>query len=114
LSSFILSSLVLVSTFTEKSILEKVPEDWYTSTTKLFNYCADVNFEHPICPQINRGNFSDYDFSSDFFQPPVGELSARTLFQATVLYQVNRPPNYWFVGLKLDDKKPAHIPERLW
>lgn len=114
LSKLFFSLLLVSSGASEKSILEKVPEDWYTSTTKLFQYCVDVKFEHPICPQINKGNFTDFDFSSEFFQPPVGSLSARTLFQATVLYQVNRPPSYWFVGLKLDEKKPDHISDRLW
>lgn len=112
-SSIILAGIIAAAS-PESGIISKVPNDWYTSTTKLFDYCVEVKFEHPICPQITRGNFTAVDFNSEFFKPPVGDLTPKTLFQATVLYQVNRPPNYWFVGLKLDEEKPETIPARLW
>lgn len=98
----------------EALILKKVPANWYQSTTELFNYCVSVNFAHPICPQINRGNLSGFDFQSEFFKAPIGELNDKTLFQATTLYEVNRAPAYWLVGLKLDGKKPENVDERLW
>lgn len=98
----------------EANILKKVPGDWYQSTTKLFKYCVDVNFEHPICPQINRGSLSNFDFQSEFFKAPIGSLNSKTLFQATVLYNVGRPPNYWLVGLNLDQKMPKEMDPRLW
>lgn len=98
----------------EKAIVEKVPNDWYQSTSNLFEYCVDVRFAHPICPQINRTAFGDFNFRSDFFRAPTGPLSAKSLFQATVLYQVNRAPNFWLVGLKLDQERPKNIDARLW
>lgn len=98
----------------EKSVIDRVPADWFQSTTKLFEYCVDVKFGHPICPQINRLNFSDVDFNSEFFTPPTGPLNPRTLFQATVLYEVGRAPEYWLVGLGLDKARPAGIDARLW
>ncbi|MGA0163995.1 MAG: tetratricopeptide repeat protein [Bdellovibrionota bacterium] len=98
----------------EAQIIDQVPDNWYESTTNLFNYCVKVNFGHPICPQINRNSFSDFNFSEEFFKPPVGELSARTLFQAMVLDQEKRPPIFWFVGLKLEGSRPRKVPARLW
>jgi hypothetical protein len=73
-----------------------------------------VKFAHPICPPINRLNFSEVDFSSEFFTPPAGPLNPQTLFQATVLYEVGRAPEYWLVGLGLDKKMPKGIDPRLW
>lgn len=112
LFSFFVSSLLVLSP--ESEILEKVPGNWYRSTTELFNYCVDVQFNHPICPRIRADNFGEIDFKSEFFKAPTGELNARSLFQATVLYQVGRPPIYWFVGLNLDGQKPAQMDDRLW
>ncbi len=59
-------------------------------------------------------DFSEIDFNSDFFAAPIGALSPQTLFQATVLYEVGRAPEYWLVGLGLDKKKPEGIDARLW
>jgi len=75
---------------------------------------VEVRFQHPICPQINRGNFGEVDFESEFFKPPVGGLTAKTLFQAQVLYEVGRSPSYWLIGLQLDKPRPNHITPRLW
>ncbi len=95
-----------------KTLLNRVPLDWYTSTTRLFEYCHDVEFQHPICPRVKgRG---DIDFESEFFSAPFGPLTARSLFQAAVLYQVKRPPDYWFVSLGLEKERPVTIEPRLW
>jgi len=111
---FSLGILLIAQTSAETAIISKVPDDWYRSTTKLFKYCVDVKFEHPICPQINRGNFGEINFESEFFKAPVGGLTSKTLFQAQVLYEVNRPPVYWLVGLNLTGPKPEKIDPRLW
>jgi len=112
LFSFLLANLLSLSP--ESAILERVPGNWYRSTTELFNYCLDVNFNHPICPRVNPQNFGDVDFQSEFFKAPTGSLNAMSLFQANVLYQVNRPPVYWFVGLGLEGDRPDDIEPRLW
>lgn len=101
------------ATAPEEAILNKVPKDWYMSTTNLFEYCVNVRFQHPICPKVSRGDFAEFDFQSSFFKPPVGGLDPETLFQASVLYQVNRPPAYWFIGLKLDEKNPKSLTKAL-
>lgn|GEM_PF-7093527 len=111
---FSLLFISLISQAPETAIIKKVPENWYRSTTNLFNYCVKVDFQHPICPQINRGNLGDFSFQSDFFRPPVGDLTSKTLFQARVLYEVKRPAAYWMVGLKLDSKRPKGGDPRLW
>lgn len=112
LYSLILTALI--SQAPEKAILDKVPEDWYRSTTRLFEYCVDVQFQHPVCPQINKASFSDVDFQSEFFKAPVDQLNYRTLFQAFVLYEVGRPPVYWFVGLELSKDAPEGVSSRLY
>jgi tetratricopeptide (TPR) repeat protein len=112
LFNLLLSGLVVLSP--ELEILEKVPGNWYRSTTELFNYCVDVQFNHPICPRLRSDNFGEVDFASEFFRAPTGELNSRSLFQATVLYQVGRPPTYWFVGLNLEGERPQNIDARLW
>jgi tetratricopeptide (TPR) repeat protein len=98
----------------EAQIIQQVPNNWFESTTNLFDYCVKVSFGHPICPQINQNALSDFNFSEEFFKPPVGHLTARTLFQATVLDQEKRPPIFWFVGLKLEGPRPRSISARLW
>lgn len=112
LSSLLLTIVIQLSPSEVKTLLNRVPLDWYTSTTRLFEYCQDIQFQHPICPGINgRGAI---DFESEFFAAPFGPLTPRSLFQAAVLYQVKRPPDYWFVSLGLDKKKPDSIDGRLW
>lgn len=119
----ILASLLLLGnaegsssrvTSSEKKAIAEVPQDWYLSTTKLFEYCVDTQFTHPSCPQINQANFSDFKYSEDFFAAPIGPLSYQTLFQASVLYKVGRAPTYWLVGLKLDGKMPEGLDPKLW
>ncbi|TVQ77927.1 MAG: hypothetical protein EA369_08110 [Bradymonadales bacterium] len=106
--------LSFLSASPEAEILDRVPNNWYRSTTELFNYCVSVQFNHPICPRIQGRQFAGVDFQSEFFRAPTGGLSPRSLFQATVLYQVNRPPVYWFVGLKLEGERPPEVDPRLW
>lgn len=96
-----------------QEIIDRVPNDWYVSTTRLFEYCVDVNFQHPICPTINEG-VPGVDFKNEFFAAPIGALNSKSLFQATVLYQVKRPPDYWMITLGLDKPRPQNIDERLW
>ena len=104
----------IAGTTTEQAVLAKVPVNWYQGTSNLFDYCVEVKFAHPICPPINRMDFSEVDFNSEFFTPPTGPLNPQTLFQATVLYEVGRAPEYWLVGLGLDKKRPVGIDARLW
>jgi hypothetical protein len=109
-----LLSILLTSSAPERAVIDRAPSDWFKGTSKLFEYCVDVKFAHPICPSINRLSFADVDFSSEFFTPPTGPLNPQTLFQATVLYEVGRAPEYWLVGLGLDKKRPRGIDARLW
>jgi len=112
LFELIFSSILSVSP--EQAVIARVPADWFKGTTHLFDYCVEVKFAHPICPTINRMDFSEVDFNSEFFIPPAGPLSPQTLFQATVLYEVGRAPEFWLVGLGLDKKRPVGIEPRLW
>lgn len=90
------------------------PEDWYRSTTRLFEYCVDVKFEHPLCPPIHRSSGEAREHLGFQIAPPSGPLTADNLFRATSLYQVNRTPMAWLISLKLADKRPRQIDRRLW
>lgn len=102
----LLLALQFVAQGPEEEILAEVPVNWYASTTKLFHFCTNVHFQHPICPQIHAGQVGEFDYESEFFRPPVDGLNYQSLFQAKVLYEVGRPPAYWFVGLNLDGERP--------
>ncbi len=112
----IITSLALVSMSPKdvQAIIERVPQDWYTSTTRLFEYCVDVKFNHPICPHIDEKSASDVNFESEFYASPIGPLTPQTLFQATLLYQMGRPADYWMITLGLEKKRPANTDPRLW
>jgi hypothetical protein len=96
-----------------QGIIERVPKDWYTSTTRLFEYCEDVKFQHPICPRIEE-IAGAVNFENEFYASPIGPLNPQTLFQATVLYQMGRPADYWMVTLGLDKPRPKTVDPRLW
>lgn len=96
-----------------QSIVDRVPDDWYSSTTRLFEYCIDVKFQHPICPPIYEDS-KVQEFTDSFFSTPIGGLTSKSLFQATVLYQIKRPADFWMVSLKLDGAAPLLMDKRLW
>lgn len=113
LFSWIASSVIALSPVQVQEIMDRVPLDWYTSTTRLFEYCLDVDFHHPICPNIQKAA-GPIDYESEFYASPIGPLTPQSLFQATLLYQMGRPADYWMVSLKLDQPRPLLIDERLW
>lgn len=113
LSSIFSFALIALSPGEVKDIMDRVPLDWYTSTTRLFEYCLDVKFQHPICPAISKDK-GPIDYESEFFSSPIGALTPHSLFQATLLYQIGRPADYWMVALKLNQPKPKDIDSRLW
>ncbi|MDB5037593.1 MAG: hypothetical protein JWQ35_1121 [Bacteriovoracaceae bacterium] len=112
---FSLFSFALISLSSQevKNLIERVPVDWYSSTTRLFEYCVDVNFQHPICPNI-QSEAGPIDYQNEFYTAPTGPLTSHSLFQATLLYQMGRPPDFWMATLNLDKPRPATIDPRLW
>lgn len=112
-SAIIHLALVALSPVEVKELIDKVPKDWYTSTTRLFEYCVDVKFQHPICPRI-QDEPGSINYEQDFFASPMGALNAQTLFQAKLLYQIGRPADYWMITLGLDRPAPKGMDPRLW
>jgi hypothetical protein len=103
-----LTALTLVSS-------DKPPKDWYKSTASLFEFCADKNFDHPICPNIH-GNFSKPEGSVDV-EPekiPQGALTAENLFYANTLYKMNKAPLGWLISLKITGPRPLKMDRQLW
>jgi hypothetical protein len=113
LFNLIATSLISLTPAEVQGIMERVPLDWYTSTTRLFEFCLDVEFHHPICPNISKES-GPLDYENEFYASPVGPLTPQSLFQATLLYQMGRPADYWMIGIGLDKPRPANIDERLW
>lgn len=92
----------------------QVPEDWYNSTSNLFNFCVEAKFEHPMCPQLSQSPDNDRRHPTIPINGPVGALNSENLFRAYLLYQLKQPPYSWLVGLKLNEKKPQETDDRLW
>lgn len=87
----------------------RAPVDWFESTTKLFDICLSLDFQHPICPPIH-GEI----MKATSVQAPQGDLSSEKLFDATALYQIGAPVQDWLHSLKLDKPKPSYVSARLW
>jgi len=109
----LLSSLILSTFFIIPADLQ-VPEDWYTSTTRLFEFCVEAQFEHPMCPQISQVPGIERKHPDIAIPEPSGDLTTENLFNANLLYQLKRPPYSWLVKLNLSEKMAKESDERLW
>ncbi len=92
----------------------KPPEDWYQSTTRIFEFCVEAKFDHPLCPPLNQSPGDNREHLGFQISNPVGELTSENLFRAMSLYQMNKTPFAWLISLKLNEKKPAKMDRRLW
>ncbi len=114
----------------EDSDALRAPEAWYESTTRMFYFCLAQKFHHPLCPAVReaiRPTFTTMVALASANSPavlelspyervkePTGALTSQSLFEANILYQLNRPPMFWLVSLKLNGARPKNVDAKLW